>query len=147
MRPAGSDHRGGLPHHLLFHVGDYDRLGSLIQMNPSIKDSCRQRRTLEGPARWADSGRRDRSRPHTLEEKRQPYPKSPSGLPAGELAGSDAQQPAPGPLYAGADRPLDVRCPSRVWDIVNKGRIAEGYDPTWCSWICTRSSLSATPIS
>ena len=28
------------PHHLLFNVDDYDRLGSLVQMNPSIKTAA-----------------------------------------------------------------------------------------------------------
>ncbi len=82
-----TDH-GGLitaeacPHHLLFNIGDYHRLGSLIQMNPSVKthadnialwEALRERRIQVVATDHA---------PHTLEEKRQPYPQSPSGLPA-----------------------------------------------------------------
>jgi dihydroorotase len=67
--------------------------------------------------------------PHTLEEKRQPYPKSPSGLPAVENS-----------LALMLDQVHRGRCtlpevvrwmcdaPARVWDIVGKGRIAVGYD-------------------
>ncbi len=87
--PLIVDH-GGLitaeacPHHLLFNVDDYERLGSLVQMNPSVKTA------IDNAALW--QALRDGAiqviatdhAPHTLEEKRQPYPQSPSGLPAVE---------------------------------------------------------------
>jgi dihydroorotase len=67
--------------------------------------------------------------PHTLKEKKQPYPASPSGLPAVENS-----------LALMLNEAHDGRCtlqqivhwmcdaPARVWDIVGKGRIAPGYD-------------------
>jgi dihydroorotase len=67
--------------------------------------------------------------PHTLEEKRQPYPKSPSGLPAvenslalmlNEVAGGRCTLPQVVSWMCDA--------PARVWDVVGKGRIAEGCD-------------------
>ena len=117
------------PHHLFFNVSDYDRLGSLVQMNPSIKTAD------DNAALWkALHDKRlqviatDHA-PHTLEEKRQPYPKSPSGLPAVENS-----------LALMLDSVNRGRCsleqvvswmcdaPARVWDMIGKGRIARGYD-------------------
>jgi dihydroorotase len=68
-------------HHLHFTADDYARLGSLIQCNPAIKAPENR------DALWQAllDGRLDiiatDHAPHTWEEKQQPYPKSPSGLP------------------------------------------------------------------
>jgi dihydroorotase len=129
-----ADHRGlitgeGCLHHLLFNVDDYARLGTLVQMNPSLK-------TREDNAElWGAlaDGRlqvvaTDHA-PHTLEEKRKPYPASPSGIPAVENS-----------LALMLNEVNCGRCtlqqvvrwmcdaPARVWDVINKGRIATGYD-------------------
>ena len=117
------------PHHLFFSTEDYARLGSLIQMNPSVKspEDCRQlwQALLDGRIQVIATDHA----PHTLEEKQQPYPKSPSGLPAVENS-----------LALMLDQVNQGRCtllqiaswmsdaPARVWDIVDKGRIQVGYD-------------------
>ena len=117
------------PHHLFFSVDDYDRLGSLIQMNPSIKSKadCEAvwRGLLDGTLEVVATDHA----PHTLEEKRQPYPKSPSGLPAVENS-----------LALMLNEVHHGRCllsqvvswmcegPARVWSLKNKGAIREGYD-------------------
>lgn len=128
------DHRGlitaeACPHHLLFHVGDYDRLGSLIQMNPSIKNAEDNAGLWQALRDGLIQVIATDHAPHTLAEKAQPYPLSPSGLPAVENS-----------LALMLDSVHQGRCtleqvvswmcdaPARVWDIVNKGRIAEGYD-------------------
>ncbi|MFO1004985.1 MAG: dihydroorotase [Planctomycetaceae bacterium] len=132
--PLIRDHRNlitaeACPHHLLFHVGDYDRLGNLIQMNPSIKTS------EDNAALW--KALRDGviqviatdHAPHTLEEKAKSYPQSPSGLPAVENSLAlmlDAMHRGECTLEQIVSWMCDA--PARVWDIVNKGRIAEGYD-------------------
>jgi dihydroorotase len=68
-------------HHLHFTAGDYTRLGNLIQCNPAIKAA--ENKTALWEALLDD--RLDiiatDHAPHTWEEKQQPYPKSPSGLP------------------------------------------------------------------
>ncbi len=117
------------PHHLLFNVDDYARLGSLVQMNPSIKTAA------DNAALW-DALRAGHIQviatdhaPHTLEEKRQPYPKSPSGLPAVENSLAlmlDAAHRGVCTLEQIVSWMCDA--PARVWDILNKGRIAPGYD-------------------
>lgn len=117
------------PHHLLFNVDDYARLGTRVQMNPSIKTAA------DNAALWQalQDGRiqvvaTDHA-PHTLEEKAQPYPKSPSGLPAVEnslaLMLTSVNQGR-----CTLEQVVRWMCesPARVWDIVGKGRIAEGYD-------------------
>lgn len=117
------------PHHLFFHVEDYDRLGSRVQMNPSIKTAA------DNAALW-EALRDGRLQviatdhaPHTLEEKAQPYPKSPSGLPAVE----NSLALLLNSVHEGRctlEQVVHWMCdaPARVWDLVNKGRIAEGYD-------------------
>lgn len=132
--PLIRDHAGlitaeACPHHLFFNIDDYERLKSLVQMNPSIKTKADNdalfAALLDGTIQVVATDHA----PHTLEEKAQPYPKSPSGLPAVENS-----------LALMLDCVNRGRCtieqvvhwmcdaPARVWDIVNKGRIAEGYD-------------------
>ena len=65
----------------------------------------------------------------TLEEKQVPYPGSPSGLPAVQVVLSLMLNQ----VAAGACTLNDLAdwmswAPARVWDIVDKGRIVEGYD-------------------
>lgn len=132
--PIIADHRNLItaevcPHHLFFTVDDYDQLGSLVQMNPSLKyreDTVAIWDALQhGKIQMIASDHA----PHTLEEKDQPYPNSPSGLPSVELI-----------------LPLMLNCvsqglctieqvvdwmsaaPAKVWDLVGKGRIAPGMD-------------------
>jgi dihydroorotase len=128
------DHRGlitaeACPHHLFFDVRDYARLGSLVQMNPSIKHPEDRERIwaalLDGRIQVIATDHA----PHTREEKAQPYPKSPSGLPAVENS-----------LALLLDQVNRGRCtisqvvawmcdaPARVWDMVGKGRLEVGYD-------------------
>lgn len=69
------------PHHLFLTTNDYERLGTLGQMNPPLRSERDQ------AALWAalldgtiDTIGTDHA-PHTLEEKQQPYGKAPSGVP------------------------------------------------------------------
>ena len=129
-----ADHRGlitgeACPHHLLFSVDDYARLGTLVQMNPSIKtrSDCDElwRSLAEGRIQVVATDHA----PHTLEEKQQPYPASPSGLPAVE----NSLALMLNEVNRGRCRLEQVvhwmcDATARVWDIVGKGRIAVGYD-------------------
>ena len=72
------------PHHLFFNVDDYDRLGNLIQMNPSIKHAEDNVKLWEALHAGRIQVIATDHAPHTLEEKAQGYPASPSGLPAVE---------------------------------------------------------------
>ena len=117
------------PHHLFFNVDDYQRLGSLVKMNPSIKTAA------DNAALWQalldsviEVVATDHA-PHTMEEKRKPYPECPSGLPAVE----NSLALILNQVSRGLCQMEDVvnwmcKAPARIWNIKNKGRIAEGYD-------------------
>jgi dihydroorotase len=117
------------PHHLLMNVDDYPRLGTLCQMNPSLKTA------RDNAALWEalNSGviqviATDHA-PHTLEEKRKPYPQSPSGMPNVE----NSLALMLNEVHHGRtmlETIVHAMCdaPARVWDIVGKGRIEVGYD-------------------
>lgn len=117
------------PHHLLLNTGDYQRLGTLVQMNPSLKSPDDNVELWEALRQGLLQVIATDHSPHTLEEKEQPFPQSPSGLPGIENS-----------LALMLDQVHQGRCtlqqiahwmcdaPARVWDMVGKGRIARGYD-------------------
>ena len=117
------------PHHWHFNVDDYARLGSLIQMNPSIKtksdNSKLWQALLDGVIQVVATDHA----PHTLEEKSQPYPKSPSGLPAVEnYFALLLDRASRGECTWEQIASWTSDAPARVWGIVGKGRIEVGYD-------------------
>lgn len=118
-----------IPNHLLLNIGEYAAQGSLVQMNPPIRSES------DNAALW--DGLRDGiidfiatdHAPHTLEEKRRPYPQSPSGMPGVETS-------LPLMLTAmssGRCTLADIQRwmsfgPAQAYGIHNKGRILEGWD-------------------
>ncbi len=129
-----SDHRNlitaeACPHHLFFHVGDYETLGSRVQMNPSIKNAEDNERIWQALLDGRIQVIATDHAPHTKEEKAQPYPKSPSGLPAVE----NSLALILNQVHEGRctiDQVASWMCdaPARVWGILGKGRIEVGYD-------------------
>jgi len=129
-----ADHQGlitaeaCLPH-LMFDVDDYARLGTLLQVNPSVKTKQDNRQLWQALINNRIQVIATDHAPHTLAEKQQEYPQSPSGMPSIEnslaLMLNEVHQ---GRLTL--SRVVEAMCdaPARVWDIVGKGRIAEGYD-------------------
>jgi dihydroorotase len=116
-------------HHVFFNVDDYPRLGSRIQMNPSLKTATDNAGLWQALLDDVIQVIATDHAPHTLEEKSQPYPASPSGLPAvenslalmlNEVHGGRVSLPQIAHWMSDA--------PARVWGITGKGRIAEGYD-------------------
>jgi dihydroorotase len=119
-----------LPQHLILHAPDcYERLGSLAQMNPPIRDARHQ------AALWAavrdgtvDIMGSDHA-PHLRDEKSHTYPASPSGMPGVQtMLPLMLDQVHHGRLSL--ERLVDLLChgPQRVFGLVGKGRIAAGYD-------------------
>jgi dihydroorotase len=132
--PLLTDHQGlitaeACPHHLLLNVDDYARLGSLAQTNPSIKTAADNEQLwqalLEGTIQVVATDHA----PHTLEEKRQDYPRSPSGMPNVENSLAIMLNEV-NRRRCSLEQVVGWMCdaPARVWDIVGKGRIAVGYD-------------------
>ncbi len=117
------------PHHLFFNTDDYARLGTLIQMNPSLKTADDNRAIWKALSDGRLQVIATDHAPHTLAEKQQPYPESPSGLPAVEnslaLLLNEVNQGR-----CSLEQVVHWMCdaPARVWDLVGKGRIAKGYD-------------------
>jgi dihydroorotase len=117
------------PQHLTFTAADYESLGSLVQMNPPVRD-------LEhGLALWEalDEGLFDvfgsDHAPHTLEEKSQPYPKSPSGMPGVQtMLPALLEYVAQGRLALEKVVHMTAERPASLYGIADKGRVEPGYD-------------------
>jgi dihydroorotase len=132
------DHRGLItaevcPHHLFFNVDDYARLGTLVQMNPSLKTARDNQQLwqalLDGHIQVIATDHA----PHTLEEKRRPYSPGHGGSPSGLPAVENSLALLLNEVHRGRCTLAQVvhwmcDAPARVWDLVNKGRIAVGYD-------------------
>lgn len=129
-----ADHRGRItaeacPHHLFFHTGDYERLGTLVQMNPSLKSAKDNAGLWQALSSGVIQVVATDHAPHTLEEKRQTYPHSPSGIPAVENSlALMLDQVHQGRIELQQVVRWMCDAPARVWDLVDKGRIAVGYD-------------------
>jgi dihydroorotase len=118
-----------LANHLVFTSEDYARLGSLIQMNPPIREPHHRKGI------WAalNSGLVDvlgsDHAPHTLEEKAKAYPASPSGMPGVQtLVPVMLDCVSKGLLSIERFVDLTSHGPNRIFGMAGKGRIAEGYD-------------------
>ena len=113
------------PQHLFFKSPEcYEKLGTLAQMNPPIRDE----------AHWAGiwKGVKDKiidvigsdHAPHTIEEKKQKYPKSPSGM-------TGVQTLLPIMLNFVNEKKISIHDlvrlvsfnPSKIYKILNKGEI------------------------
>ena len=117
------------PHHLTLSADDYARLGTLLQMNPPV----RQKRHRDGIWRGISQGIVDvlgsDHAPHTLEEKAKPYPQSPSGMTGVQtLVPIMLDHVNAGLLTLERFVDLSSHGPNRIFGIARKGRIAAGYD-------------------
>ncbi|MEL7240095.1 MAG: dihydroorotase, partial [Planctomycetota bacterium] len=118
------------PQHLTLEAPDcYERLKGFAQMNPPIRDA----RHREGLWRGVNAGVIDvigtDHAPHTAEEKDQPYPASPSGMPGAQtLVPIMLNHVSRNRLTL--ERLVDLLChgPNRIFGIAGKGRLAVGYD-------------------
>jgi len=118
------------PQHLTLSAPEcYERLGTLAQMNPPIRESHAR------DALWAaitngvvDSLGSDHA-PHLRSEKAQPYPASPSGMPGVQtLVPLMLDHLAAGRLSLERLADLTSAGPARLFGLIGKGRIAVGYD-------------------
>ncbi len=117
------------PQHLLLSSADYARLGSLAQMNPPLRDPATLPHLWQGLHEGILDCIATDHAPHTLAEKAQPYPHSPSGMPGVETA-------LPLMLTAAQQGRCTLRqvvqwmceAPARLYGIPNKGRLQVGYD-------------------
>ena len=118
------------PQHLTYAAPEiYERLKGYAQMNPPIRDA----RHREGLWRGISQGVVDvlgtDHAPHTREEKEQPYPASPSGMPGVQtIVPVMLTHVAAGRLSLERFVDLTAHGPQRVFGLAEKGRLAVGYD-------------------
>jgi len=118
------------PQHLHLYAPDcYERLGSLAQMNPPIREKYHQDRLWLAVKNNEVSILGSDHAPHTKEEKSKPYPASPSGIPG-------VQTIFPLMLNACLEGKLTLQqlvsymCenPVKIFKIKNKGEISIDFD-------------------
>jgi dihydroorotase len=118
------------PQHLVLSWPEaYERLGTLAQMNPPIREARHADALWRGLRSGAIHCIATDHAPHTMEEKRMPYPASPSGMPGVETS-----------LPILLDQASKGRCsvrevvgwmcenPARLYGADGKGRVLPGAD-------------------
>ena len=118
------------PTHLTLAAPDcYQKLGTLAQLNPPVRDASHRAGIWRGLAQGViDSVGSDHS-PHTLEEKAHAYPKTHSGMTGVQtLVPVMLDHVSAGRLSLARFVDLTSAGPARLYGIARKGRIAAGYD-------------------
>jgi dihydroorotase len=118
------------PQHLtLAGPEDYARHGTLIQMNPPVRDAAHREAIWHAVASGVADILGSDPAPHTLEEKAKPYPQSPSGMAGVQtLVPVILDQVHRGRLSLARFVDMTSHGPARLFNIAGKGRIAVGYD-------------------
>ena len=118
------------PHYLTLAAPKcYDRLGTLVQINPPVRDEAHRAGIWRGVRDGVvDSIGSDHS-PQVLAEKTKPYLQSVPGMPGVQtLVPLMLDHVNAGRLSLSRMADLTSAGPARVFGIANKGRIAAGYD-------------------
>ncbi len=117
------------PHHLTMTSDDYARLGTLLQMNPPVRDARHRDGIWHGIAQGVVDVLGSDHAPHTLEEKARSYPGSPSGMTGVQtLVPVMLDHVNAGRLTLQRFVDLTSHGPNRLFGMACKGRIAAGYD-------------------
>ncbi|HEY0328105.1 MAG TPA: dihydroorotase [Rhodopseudomonas sp.] len=118
------------PHHLTLAAPDcYERLGTLAQMNPPVRDASHRDGIWHGVTQGVVDVLGSDHAPHTLEEKAKTYPASPSGMTGVQtLVPLMLDHVNAGRLSLARLVDLTSAGPARLFNIACKGRIAAGYD-------------------
>ncbi|MDQ0301949.1 dihydroorotase [Ancylobacter polymorphus] len=117
------------PHHLTMDASWYATHGTMVQMNPPVREARHKAALWRGLSEGVVDVLGSDHAPHTREEKAKPYPSSPSGM-------TGVQTFVPTMLdHVNAGRltlerfvDLSSAGPARIFNIATKGRIAVGYD-------------------
>ncbi len=118
------------PQHLTLAAPEcYERLGTLAQMNPPIRDARHQAALWHAVRSGLVDVLGSDHAPHTLEEKAKPWPTSPSGMPGVQtLVPLMLNHVHEGRLSLERFVDLTSAGPARVFGMRRKGRMALGYD-------------------
>ena len=117
------------PHHLTLSSNDYATLGTLLQMNPPVRETHHRDGVWRGIRDGIVDVLGSDHAPHTLEEKAKPYPASPSGMTGVQsLVPVMLNHVNEGRLTLERFVDLASHGPQRLFGLARKGRIAAGYD-------------------
>lgn len=117
------------PQHLTLNAEHYETIGTYAQMNPPIRSEEHRRALWKAVQEGLFDVFGSDHAPHTREEKAQPYPSSPSGMP-----GVQTMLPILLDWVHKGELPLEqlvkmlMETPAALYGIVGKGHIREGYD-------------------
>ena len=117
------------PHHLTLDASQYATLGTLLQMNPPVRDARHREGVWSGITQGIVDVLGSDHAPHTLEEKSKPYPASPSGMTGVQtLVPIMLDHVNEGRMSIERFVDLTSHGPNRLFGMARKGRIAVGYD-------------------
>ena len=118
------------PHHLTLEApACYQRLGTLAQMNPPVRDGTHRAGIWRGLNQGIVDVLGSDHAPHTREEKAKEYPATPSGMTGVQtLVPIMLDHVNAGRLSLQRFVDLTSAGPARLFGIARKGRIAVGYD-------------------
>jgi dihydroorotase len=118
------------PHHLTLAAPEcYERLGTLAQMNPPVREERHRQAIWHALAAGVVDVLGSDHAPHTLQEKEHPYPDSHSGMTGVQtLVAIMLDHVNAGRLTLERFVDLTSHGPQRLFGIRGKGRIAVGYD-------------------
>jgi len=117
------------PHHLTLTADDYRRLGTRLQMNPPVRAARHRDGIWQGVSDGTADILGSDHAPHTLAEKAEPYPNSPSGMTGVQtLVPVMLDHVNAGRLSLLRFMDMSSAGPARLFGIAGKGRIAAGYD-------------------
>ena len=118
------------PHHLTLEApACYQRLGTLAQMNPPVRDGTHRAGIWRGLSQGIVDVLGSDHAPHTREEKAKAYPATPSGMTGVQtLVPIMLDHVNAGRLSLQRFVDLTSAGPARLFGIARKGRIAVGYD-------------------
>jgi dihydroorotase len=117
------------PQHLLLNISAYEKIGTLAQMNPPLRspenNDILWQALLDGVIDFIATDHA----PHTLEEKAQTYPNSPSGMPGVETSlPLMLTQAMAGKCTVQQVANWMATAVAKAYKIPNKGLIEPGYD-------------------
>ena len=118
------------PQHLTLSAPDcYERLGTLAQMNPPIREARHREALWQAVGQGTVDVIGSDHAPHTREEKAGDYPATPSGMPGVQtLLPLLLDHMNAGRLTLERLVDLTSAGPQRIYGVAGKGRIAVGYD-------------------
>ena len=118
------------PQHLTLSAPEaYEILGARAQMNPPIREESHRHALWRALEQGVVDVLGSDHAPHTLEEKKKPYPQSPSGMTGVQtLLPIMLDHVNDGLLSLARLVDLTSAGPARIFNIAGKGRIAIGYD-------------------